>query len=102
MSNRNLNIIGWKRMYSLAQEQIYVPNSQELRNLVLKEIHNASHARHPGYQKEIADVRGQYLWPGMKKYVIDFIARCMEFQKVKAEHRHPLGLLQPLPIPKWK
>ena len=26
----------------------------------------------------------------------------MECQKVKAEHMHPTGLLQPLPIPEWK
>jgi hypothetical protein len=26
----------------------------------------------------------------------------MECQKVKAENRHPTGLLQPLPIPEWK
>jgi hypothetical protein len=26
----------------------------------------------------------------------------MECQKVKAEHRHPTGLLQPLPILEWK
>jgi hypothetical protein len=26
----------------------------------------------------------------------------LECQNIKAEHRHPVGLLQPLPIPKWK
>jgi hypothetical protein len=26
----------------------------------------------------------------------------MEFQNVKAENRHPAGLLQPLPILEWK
>jgi hypothetical protein len=26
----------------------------------------------------------------------------MECHKVKAEHRHPAGLLQPLPISEWK
>jgi hypothetical protein len=39
----------------------------------------------------------------MKNDVVDYIARCMECQKVKVEHRHPVGLLQPLPIPeKWE
>jgi hypothetical protein len=40
----------------------------------------------------------------MKKDVADYIARCMECQKVKVEHRHPTGLLHPLPIPerKWE
>jgi hypothetical protein len=38
----------------------------------------------------------------MNKEIVEYIARCMECQKVKDEHRHPAGLLQPLPIPKWK
>jgi hypothetical protein len=38
----------------------------------------------------------------MKKDFVEYIARCMECQKVKYEHRHPTGLLQPLPIPEWK
>jgi hypothetical protein len=38
----------------------------------------------------------------MKKEVVDFIARCLECQKVKVEHRHPTGFLQPFPIPEWK
>jgi hypothetical protein len=40
----------------------------------------------------------------MKKEVVDCISKCLEGQKVKAEHRHPTGFLQPLPIPevKWE
>ena len=38
----------------------------------------------------------------MKKEVADFIYKCLECQNVKAEQRHPTGLLQPLPIPEWK
>jgi hypothetical protein len=38
----------------------------------------------------------------MKKEVAYFIVICLECQKVKDEHKHPVGLLQPLPIPKWK
>jgi hypothetical protein len=81
---------------------IYVPNSQELKNMILREMHNVPYAGHPGYQKTIAVVKSQYYWPGMKKEVADFIARCLECQKVKAEHRHPASFLQPLPIPEWK
>ena len=81
---------------------IYVPNSHELKNLILGEIHNVPYAGHLGYQKTIAVVKSQYYWPGMKKEVVDFIARCLECQKVKAEHRNPASFLQPLPIPEWK
>jgi hypothetical protein len=37
--------------------EVYVPNSSELKNLVLKEMHNVPYAGHPGYQKIIATVR---------------------------------------------
>jgi hypothetical protein len=38
----------------------------------------------------------------LKKYIVDYLAKCLECHQVKAEYRHPAGLLQPLPIPKWK
>jgi hypothetical protein len=50
----------------------------------------------------ITVVRKQYFWPGMKKEIVDYIARCLECQQVKEEHKHPTGLLQPLSIPEWK
>ena len=31
-----------------------------------------------------------------------YVARCLECQQVKAEHRHPAGLLQPHDIPETK
>ena len=38
----------------------------------------------------------------MKKDILEFVARCLVCQQVKAEHQHPTGTLQPLPIPEWK
>jgi hypothetical protein len=84
------------------KNRIYVPSSGELRNLVLKEMHDVPYAGHPGYQKIITAVRSQFFWLIMKKDVVDYIAQCMECQKLKADHRHPMGLLQPLPIPEKK
>jgi hypothetical protein len=60
------------------KNRIYVPSSGELGNLVLKEMHDVPYAGHPGYQKTITTVRSQFFWPGMKKEVVDYIARCME------------------------
>jgi hypothetical protein len=81
---------------------IYVPNYQELKNLILKEMHNVPYVGHLGYHKTIAVVNSQYYWPGMKKEVVDFITKCFECQKVKVKHRHPTGMLQPLLILEWK
>jgi hypothetical protein len=86
------------------KNRIYSPSYGEIRNVALKEMHDVPYAGHLGYQKTITAVRSQFFWPIMKKDVVDYIARCMECQKVKAKHRHPVGLLQPLPIPekKWE
>jgi hypothetical protein len=84
------------------KRKMYVSNSNELKNAVLKEIHNVSYVGHLGYQKTIAMVRSQYCWTRMKKEVANYIARYIECQKMKKKHRHPAGLLQPLPIPEWK
>jgi hypothetical protein len=73
-----------------------------LKTEILKEMQNVPYAGHPGYQKKNSAVTSQYYWPGMKREIVDFIAKCLECQKVKAEHRHPLDLIQPLPIPEWK
>jgi hypothetical protein len=81
---------------------VYVPNYLELRSAILNEMHNLPYAGYLGYQKTISAVKSQYYWPCMKNEVTDFIAKCLECQKVKAEHRHPIGLLQPLPISEWK
>jgi hypothetical protein len=38
----------------------------------------------------------------MKQDISQYIVKCLECQQVKVEHRHPVGLLQPLQIPEWK
>jgi hypothetical protein len=84
------------------KNRLYVPSSRELRNLVLKEMHNVPYAKHLGYRKTITVLKRQFFWLGMKKDVVHHIIRCMECQRVKVEHRHLAVLLQPLPIPEKK
>ena len=49
-----------------------------------------------------ADMKNIFFWAGMKSDVVDFVSKCLEFQQVKADHRHPTDLLQPHDIPETK
>jgi hypothetical protein len=84
------------------KEKVYVSNSNEMKNVAMKEMHNVPYVGHPRYHTAIVVVRIQYFWPGMKKEVANYIIGCLECQKVKTEHRLPTDFLQPFPIPEWK
>ena len=81
---------------------IYMPNIADFKFIVLNELHKPPYAGHPGYQKTITTLRKQFFWPNLKSDLVDYLSKCLECQQVKAEHQHPTGLLQPLPIPEWK
>ena len=38
----------------------------------------------------------------MKKYIVEYVSRCLNCQQVKYEHQRPGGLLQQMAIPEWK
>ena len=38
----------------------------------------------------------------MKRYVTEYVSKCLTCQLVKVEHQVPSGLLNPIPIPQWK
>ena len=82
--------------------RLCVPNDAGLKREILEEAHSSAYAMHPGSTKMYRDLREHYWWPGMKREIADFVARCLVCQQVKAEHQRPAGLLQSLPIPEWK
>ena len=83
-------------------KRVYVTNQEELRREILEEAHCATYAMHPGSTKMYQDLKDHYWWKGMKKDVAEYVSKCLTCQQVKAEHRHPAGLLQSLPTPEWK
>ena len=64
--------------------------------------HKSRLAIHPGQTKMYQDMKRSYWWMGMKNYIANYVSRCLECQQVKAVRQRPAGLLQPLPISKWK
>ena len=84
------------------QGRLCVPKDSALRKKILEEAHSSVFTVHPGSTKMYRSLRENYWWPGMKREIADFVAKCLVCQQVKAEHQRPAGLLQPLPIPEWK
>ncbi|GBG63470.1 hypothetical protein CBR_g38088 [Chara braunii] len=74
-----------------------VPNSEEIRSLILGECHYTE--GHFGWQKTLANLMRAYIWPGMKNDCIEYVRSCKVCQRNKTTTCAPLGFLRPLPIP---
>ena len=79
--------------------QICVPMDSDIWREILDELHTTHYSLHPGTTKMYQDLRALYWWSGMKRDVVDYVAKCLTCQQVKAEHQRPTGFLQPLGIP---
>ena len=49
------------------------------------------------------DLKQYFGWDNMNREIIEYADRCLTYQRVKAEHQHPVGELRPLEnsIQKW-
>ena len=79
--------------------RICIPKVEHLKNTLMNEAHNSPYAMHPGSTKMYHNLKSHYWWPGMKKEIAEFMARCLTCQQVKAEHQAPAGKLHSLSIP---
>jgi hypothetical protein len=84
--------------------RMYIPENEDIRSIILKEAHRSLYYVHPGVMKMYVEMKKLFFWGGIKHNVVNFVARCLEFQQVKANHHHPTGLLQPhdIPMSKWE
>ncbi|KAI5338172.1 hypothetical protein L3X38_017443 [Prunus dulcis] len=82
--------------------RLYVPGNEVLKREILEETHCSAFAMHPSSKKMSCTVKEYYLWPFMKKKIAEYVSKCLICQQAKAKRQKPSGLLQPLPIPKWK
>ena len=80
--------------------RLYV--TTEIREEVLKELHNSPLAIHPGGNKMYRNLRRTFWWPSLKRSIAQFVAKCFTCQQVKEERKKPSGEFQPLEIPNWK
>ena len=59
---------------------LYIPDSEEVKRLILNELHKKPYSGHTGYQKMITKLRKSYYWPNMKNDATNYLARFIECQ----------------------
>ena len=82
--------------------RIIVPDNQEIKTSVLKEIHCVPYAGHPGYVRTLEIVKRHFYWSHMTPEVRSFVLDCPVCQVEKGSSQKPAGQLVPLEIPQRK
>jgi hypothetical protein len=55
---------------------ICMPQSQEIRDSILKEAHDSRNSIYPGCMKMYKDLKVQFWWEKMREDIAEFVARC--------------------------
>ena len=82
--------------------RIIVPDNQDIKTNVLKEIHCVPYAGHPGYIRTLEIVKRHFYWSHMTPEVRAFVLDCPVCQIEKGSSQKPAGQLMPLEIPQRK
>ena len=78
---------------------IYVPEADDLHLRVLWYKHDHPLSGHFDQSRTLELVRRDYTWPGVWKYVKDYVKSCTICARAKTPRHRPYGLLKQLPIP---
>ena len=79
--------------------RLCVPELPEIRKTLLREIHSAPTAGHPGFEKTYELAYRSFFWKHLYKDVKELVSSCDMCQRVKPLRQLPQGLLHPLDIP---
>ena len=94
--------------YTLDQGLLYyklrlcIPNNNEIKAKILWEAHNSPIAGHGGYVKTLNTVQRSYFWPGLKRYVLQYVIQCISCERNKAKRVQIPCKLHPFDIPQMK
>jgi hypothetical protein len=75
---------------------------KHIKELILREAHDSAYSIHPHSIKMYKNLKTRYWWYGMKRDIAKYVSLYDTYERVKAEHQRPTGLLQPSKISEWK
>jgi transposase InsO family protein len=83
----------------LYRNRLVVPEDDNLRTDLIKEVHQQLSMAHPGRNKTYKLINARYYWPNLPGDVARYIRNCHICRRTLAPRDLPPGQLQPLPIP---
>lgn len=78
------------------EPQLVIPES--LRKEIMVECHDKATAGHGGIDRTLKRIAQRYYFPGMRRFVTEYLKTCIECQRYKPSNVKPAGLLQ-TPVP---
>ncbi|KAF8756697.1 hypothetical protein RHS01_04274 [Rhizoctonia solani] len=88
----------WEEDLLWYQGKLVVPDSETLKEQLLREFHNSPPAGHPGQQRTLELLSCNYWWPGMKSSAKEWVECCPTCQANRQAHV-PVIALKPLEVP---
>ena len=85
--------------FLLLDNEIYVPNTSDLRLQILQYKHDHPISGHFGQNQTMELVRREYIWLKLRDSIKSYIKSCTTCMHSKSQRHHPYGLLKQLPIP---
>jgi hypothetical protein len=77
-------------------------DDDEKKREIIEECHSSDVAGHFGVAKTLEQIKRRFDWEGVSKDVENFVKSCDVCQKSKNVNTKAAGLLQPIPVPKYR
>ncbi|KAF8746673.1 hypothetical protein RHS02_00659, partial [Rhizoctonia solani] len=88
----------WEEDLLWYRGKLVVPDSEALKEHLLREFHDSPLAGHPGQQQTLELLSRNYWWPGMKSTTKEWVECCPTCQANQRAHT-PVITLRPLEVP---
>ncbi|KAM3065105.1 hypothetical protein ACMFMG_012250 [Clarireedia jacksonii] len=83
----------------LYKSRLIVPDTKNLRTLLIREVHDSVTTAHPGIRKTYLLLKEYYYWRSMRNDVATYVRNCHACRRSSVPRDKTPGLLHPLPVP---
>lgn len=89
----NTEDFSWKNNLLWKHGKLFIPDDQQLKHILLVEIHSTPVGGHSGTLRTHSHLAHQFFWKGMRKDVGEFFKGCMVCKRAKSDHTNHGSLL---------